>query len=67
MFSLRALVLVGVDSAVKYQMKLYGDDLKERDVIMTNSPHAGGSQVLSVLHSLRHFSFLAADTSRTSP
>jgi N-methylhydantoinase B/oxoprolinase/acetone carboxylase alpha subunit len=30
-------------SAVKYQMKLYGKELKEGDVIMTNSPHAGGS------------------------
>ena len=29
--------------AVKYQMKLYGKDLKEGDVLMTNSPHAGGS------------------------
>ncbi len=29
-------------------MKLYGDDLKEGDVLMTNSPHAGGSQVLSI-------------------
>ena len=41
--SLRAQVLVGIDSAVKYQMKLHGGDLKEGDVIMTNSPHAGGS------------------------
>ncbi|KAI0002477.1 cytoplasmic protein [Russula compacta] len=31
--------------AVKYQMKLYGDDLKEGDVLMTNSPHAGGSHL----------------------
>lgn len=31
------------NSAVKYQMKLHGDDLKEGDVLMTNSPHAGGS------------------------
>lgn len=30
-------------SAVKYQMNLYGDTLKEGDVLMTNSPHAGGS------------------------
>jgi 5-oxoprolinase (ATP-hydrolysing) len=29
-------------------MKLYGDDLKEGDVLMTNSPHAGGSQVPSI-------------------
>ena len=28
-------------------MKLHGNDLKEGDVLMTNSPHAGGSQVLS--------------------
>ncbi len=33
-------------------MKLYGDDLKEGDVLMTNSPHAGGSQDLSILSSL---------------
>ncbi|KAN0125841.1 Hydantoinase-B domain containing protein [Russula decolorans] len=31
--------------AVKYQMKLYGDDLKEGDVLMTNSPQAGGSHL----------------------
>jgi len=31
--------------AVKYQMNLYGDSLKEGDVLMTNSPHAGGSYV----------------------
>ncbi|KAF5309991.1 hypothetical protein D9619_010403 [Psilocybe cf. subviscida] len=31
--------------AVKYQMKLYGDSLKEGDVLMTNSPHAGGSHL----------------------
>ncbi|KAF8504527.1 Hydantoinase B/oxoprolinase [Russula emetica] len=31
--------------AVKYQMKLHGDDLKEGDVLMTNSPHAGGSHL----------------------
>jgi len=30
-------------SAVKYQMRLYGTQLKEGDVLMTNSPHAGGS------------------------
>lgn len=30
-------------SAVKYQMKLHGESLKEGDVLMTNSPHAGGS------------------------
>jgi N-methylhydantoinase B/oxoprolinase/acetone carboxylase alpha subunit len=28
-------------------MKLYGDNLKEGDVLMTNSPHAGGSYVIS--------------------
>lgn len=33
------------DSAVKYQMKLHGSSLKEGDVLMTNSPHAGGSYV----------------------
>jgi 5-oxoprolinase (ATP-hydrolysing) len=32
-------------SAVKYLMKLNGDNLKEGDVFMTNSPHAGGSCV----------------------
>ncbi|KAF8154608.1 Hydantoinase B/oxoprolinase [Crassisporium funariophilum] len=31
--------------AVKYQMNLYGDSLKEGDVLMTNSPHAGGSHL----------------------
>ncbi|KAF9527219.1 cytoplasmic protein [Crepidotus variabilis] len=31
--------------AVKYQMKLYGDSLQEGDVLMTNSPHAGGSHL----------------------
>ncbi|KAJ7621249.1 Hydantoinase B/oxoprolinase [Roridomyces roridus] len=31
--------------AVKYQMKLYGKTLKEGDVLMTNSPHAGGSHL----------------------
>ena len=41
------------DSAVKYQMKLYGNDLKEGDVLMTNSPHAGGSQVLSIFPFVR--------------
>lgn len=40
---LPVLGLIEHDSAVKYQMKLHGDDLKEGDVLMTNSPHAGGS------------------------
>ncbi|KAG6831549.1 hypothetical protein H0H92_009468 [Tricholoma furcatifolium] len=31
--------------AVKYQMKLHGATLKEGDVLMTNSPHAGGSHL----------------------
>ncbi|THG96640.1 hypothetical protein EW026_g5221 [Hermanssonia centrifuga] len=31
--------------AVKYQMKLHGKDLKPGDVLMTNSPHAGGSHL----------------------
>ncbi|KIJ62256.1 hypothetical protein HYDPIDRAFT_176594 [Hydnomerulius pinastri MD-312] len=31
--------------AVKYQMKLYGNELKDGDVLMTNSPHAGGSHL----------------------
>ena len=34
-------------SAVKYQMNLYKDTLKEGDVLMTNSPHAGGSYVIT--------------------
>ncbi|CAK5262241.1 unnamed protein product [Mycena citricolor] len=31
--------------AVKYQMKRHGKTLKEGDVLMTNSPHAGGSHL----------------------
>ncbi|KAG5351961.1 hypothetical protein E4T56_gene19812 [Termitomyces sp. T112] len=31
--------------AVKYQMKLHGKTLKEGDVLMTNSPYAGGSHL----------------------
>ncbi|KZO91913.1 Hydantoinase B/oxoprolinase [Calocera viscosa TUFC12733] len=31
--------------AVKYQMRLLGDELKEGDVLMTNSPRAGGSHL----------------------
>ncbi|KAJ2912070.1 hypothetical protein MD484_g8350, partial [Candolleomyces efflorescens] len=31
--------------AVKYQMKVHGKTLKEGDVLMTNSPHAGGSHL----------------------
>ncbi|KAG6867848.1 hypothetical protein C0993_010303 [Termitomyces sp. T159_Od127] len=31
--------------AVKYQMKLHENTLKEGDVLMTNSPHAGGSHL----------------------
>ncbi|TFK24109.1 cytoplasmic protein [Coprinopsis marcescibilis] len=31
--------------AVKYQMKLHGKTLKEGDVLMTNSPHSGGSHL----------------------
>lgn len=31
--------------AVKYQMRLHGNTLKEGDVLMTNSPHAGGSHL----------------------
>ncbi|KAI0041480.1 Hydantoinase B/oxoprolinase [Auriscalpium vulgare] len=31
--------------AVKYQMNLHRGDLKEGDVLMTNSPHAGGSHL----------------------
>jgi 5-oxoprolinase (ATP-hydrolysing) len=33
-------------SAVKYQMKVYRKNLKDGDVIITNSPRAGGSCVL---------------------
>ncbi|KAH6904272.1 cytoplasmic protein [Coprinopsis sp. MPI-PUGE-AT-0042] len=32
-------------SAVKHQMKLHGKTLKEGDVLMTNSPHSGGSHL----------------------
>jgi 5-oxoprolinase (ATP-hydrolysing) len=61
-------VLIELDSAVKYQMKLYGDDLKEGDVLMTNSPQAGGSQVLSIFPSaLLTLTFLAVGIFRTSP
>jgi N-methylhydantoinase B/oxoprolinase/acetone carboxylase alpha subunit len=55
-------------SAVKYQMKRHGNDLKEGDVLMTNSPHAGGSQVpfdLPVF--LLIVTFLALGISQTSP
>ncbi|KAL9709496.1 hypothetical protein Ac2012v2_007232 [Leucoagaricus gongylophorus] len=31
--------------AVKYQMKIHQSSLKEGDVLMTNSPHAGGSHL----------------------
>ncbi|KAG6373068.1 Hydantoinase B/oxoprolinase [Boletus reticuloceps] len=31
--------------AVKYQMQLHGKTLKDGDVLMTNSPHAGGSHL----------------------
>lgn len=31
--------------AVKYQMKLHANDLKDGDVLMTNSPRAGGSHL----------------------
>ncbi|KAH0828675.1 Hydantoinase B/oxoprolinase [Lanmaoa asiatica] len=31
--------------AVKYQMKHHGRNLKDGDVLMTNSPHAGGSHL----------------------
>jgi hypothetical protein len=34
-------------SAVKYQMNLHGKTLKEGDVLVANSPHAGGSCVVS--------------------
>lgn len=36
-------------SAVRYQMQLHKNDLKPGDVLMTNSPHAGGSYVLSCI------------------
>jgi 5-oxoprolinase (ATP-hydrolysing) len=38
-----SLLSCRVFSAVKYQMKLHGKSLKDGDVLMTNSPHAGGS------------------------
>ena len=45
-------------------MKLYGDNLKEGDVLMTNSPHAGGSYVILYLYMhLLKFNFMLA-TSR---
>lgn len=34
---------VVLSSAVKYQMQLHGKSLKDGDVLMTNSPRAGGS------------------------
>lgn len=42
-------MLTRMSSAVKYQMNLYGKSLKEGDVLMTNSPHAGGSCVAIVI------------------
>lgn len=36
-------------------MNLYGDTLKEGDVLMTNSPHAGGSYVVLYLSILNIF------------
>lgn len=38
-------------------MNLYGDNLKEGDVLMTNSPHAGGSYVTLYVHFLLNFIF----------
>jgi 5-oxoprolinase (ATP-hydrolysing) len=34
---------MSVQSAVKYQVDFLGKDLKEGDVIMSNSPQAGGT------------------------
>lgn len=36
-------------SAVKYQKKLHAGTLKAGDVLMSNSPQAGGSSVSSVI------------------
>jgi 5-oxoprolinase (ATP-hydrolysing) len=43
-------------SAVKYQMNVHGKTLKEGDVLMTNSPHAGGSYVICQTLHLRTLS-----------
>ncbi|KAF8443935.1 Hydantoinase B/oxoprolinase, partial [Boletus edulis BED1] len=40
--------------AVKYQMQRHGKTLKDGDVLMTNSPHAGGSSVTAVPISSAH-------------
>ena len=37
------ILIMVLDSAVRYQMKLHGKSLKDGDVLMTNSPRAGGS------------------------
>ena len=42
----------GVSSAVKYQMRLHSNDLKDGDVLMVNSPHAGGSSVFHIVSML---------------
>ena len=51
------LLNIDLISAVKYQMNLYGDNLKEGDVLMTNSPHPGGSYV-NYIHT--SFSYMLA-------
>lgn len=40
---------ISVSFAVKYQLKLHGKDLRPGDVLMTNSPVAGGRSVLARL------------------
>lgn len=46
LFLIINILLIIVVSAVKYQMNLHGKSLKPGDVLMTNSPYAGGSYVL---------------------
>ena len=48
------LIRRALGSAVKYQMKLHEKDIKPGDVFMTNSPHAGGSYVNTVVLHDRH-------------
>jgi N-methylhydantoinase B/oxoprolinase/acetone carboxylase alpha subunit len=47
--SVPSILLMTFGSAVKYQMKLHAGTLKTGDVLMSNSPQAGGSSVLNVI------------------
>lgn len=49
-------------SAVKYQMNLLGKDLKNGDVIMTNSPRAGGRFVYTLTTTLPANQLVSAPT-----